>query len=76
MATALVDYPAPTYFENNPILIKKNPLVDHHHGAAIAKQMIGDAFRQRVESIDHESCNPGEEDTFLWVILARCIAST
>ncbi|KAH8160592.1 hypothetical protein CIB48_g7654 [Xylaria polymorpha] len=47
MATALVDYPAPTYFENNPILIKKNPLVDHHHGAAIAKQMIGDAFRQR-----------------------------
>ncbi|KAI1753385.1 ornithine decarboxylase [Xylaria castorea] len=64
MATALVDYLAPIYFENHPILTKKNLFVDHHHGAAVAKQMIGDAFRQRVESIDHESCNPGDEDTF------------
>ncbi|KAI0398168.1 ornithine decarboxylase [Xylariaceae sp. FL0594] len=26
--------------------------------------MIGDALRQRVENIDHESCDPGDEDTF------------
>ncbi|KAI4594931.1 Ornithine decarboxylase [Pestalotiopsis sp. 9143b] len=26
--------------------------------------MIGDALRRRVESIDHESCDPGDEDTF------------
>ncbi|KAI1171229.1 ornithine decarboxylase [Nemania sp. FL0916] len=64
MATALVDYFAPTYFENNPILSKKNLVVDHHHGAVVAKQMIGDALRRRVESIDHESCDPGDEDTF------------
>ncbi|KAI0909036.1 ornithine decarboxylase [Ustulina deusta] len=64
MATALVDYSVPTYFENNPILTKKNLAVDHNHGAVIAKQMIGDALRQRVESIDHESCDPGDEDTF------------
>ncbi|KAI0525558.1 ornithine decarboxylase [Xylaria bambusicola] len=64
MATALVDYSAPTYFENNPILTKKNLSVDHNHGAVLAKQMIGDALRQRVESIDHESCDPGDEDTF------------
>ncbi|GAP84053.1 putative ornithine decarboxylase [Rosellinia necatrix] len=63
MATALVDYSAPTYFENNPILTK-NLVVDHNHGAIVAKQMIGDALRQRVESIDHESCDPGDEDTF------------
>ncbi|KAI1199889.1 ornithine decarboxylase [Nemania serpens] len=64
MATALVDYPAPSYFENNPILTKKNRFIDHNHGAVVAKQMIGDALRQRVESIDHESCDPGDEDTF------------
>ncbi|KAI1424393.1 ornithine decarboxylase [Xylaria sp. FL1777] len=64
MATALVDYAVPTYFENNPILTKKNPPIDHNHGAIVAKQMIGDALRHRVESIDHESCDPGDEDTF------------
>ncbi|KAI0533546.1 ornithine decarboxylase [Xylaria digitata] len=64
MATALVDYPAPTYFENSPILHRKNHSIDHNHGAVVAKQMIGDALRQRVESIDHESCDPGDEDTF------------
>ncbi|KAI1130972.1 ornithine decarboxylase [Nemania abortiva] len=64
MATALVDYSVPTYFENNPILTKKNLVFDHNHGAIVAKQMIGDALRQRVESIDHESCDPGDEDTF------------
>lgn len=64
MATALVDYSAPTYFENSTILSKKNLITDHNHGAITAKQMIGDALRQRVESIDHESCEPGDEDTF------------
>ncbi|KAK5630935.1 hypothetical protein RRF57_006650 [Xylaria bambusicola] len=64
MATALVDYSAPTYFENNLILTKKNLSVDYNHGAVVAKQMIGDALRQRVESVDHESCDPGDEDTF------------
>jgi ornithine decarboxylase len=64
MATALVDYSAPTFFENNLILAKKNLVFDHNHGPLVAKQMIGDALRQRVENIDHESCEPGDEDTF------------
>jgi len=29
-----------------------------------AKELIGDALRRRVESIDHEFCEPGDEDTF------------
>ena len=39
---------------------------DHHHArqANWAKQMIGDALRERVENIDHDFCEPGEEDTF------------
>lgn len=34
------------------------------NGKLVAKQMIGDALRQRVESIDYEFCEPGDEDTF------------
>ncbi|KAI0596708.1 pyridoxal-dependent decarboxylase [Biscogniauxia sp. FL1348] len=66
MATAAVDCFAPTYFENNNILVKKNFFLDNHHhnGVIVAKQLIGDALRQRVENIDHESCDPGDEDTF------------
>ncbi|KXX78678.1 Ornithine decarboxylase [Madurella mycetomatis] len=43
----------------------------HHHGHynwrqpnPTAKQLIGDALRERIENIDHEFCEPGEEDTF------------
>ncbi|KAI1824720.1 ornithine decarboxylase [Xylaria intraflava] len=64
MATALVDYPVTTCFQNNPVLNKKNLAIDHNHGAAVAKQMIGDALRQRVEAVDHNTCDPGDEDTF------------
>lgn len=42
-------------------------LHDHHHDGtnlAHAKQLIGNALRERVESIDHEYCEPGDEDTF------------
>jgi len=28
------------------------------------KELIGAALRQRVENIDHEFCEPGDEDTF------------
>ncbi|KAI2633921.1 ornithine decarboxylase [Xylaria nigripes] len=63
MATALVDYPAQTNFQNSLILNKKNILTDFNHGN-VARKMIGDALRQRVEAIDHESCEPGDEDTF------------
>ncbi|KAI0119288.1 pyridoxal-dependent decarboxylase [Daldinia grandis] len=65
MATAAVDRFAPYHFDNH--LLRKNFFFDQHHqhnGAVIAKQLIGDALRHRVENIDHESCEPGDEDTF------------
>jgi ornithine decarboxylase len=39
---------------------------NHHEGRRIeaAKQLIGQALRERVESVDHDFCEPGEEDTF------------
>ena len=33
-------------------------------GVACPKTLIGDALKQRVESVDHESCEAGEEDAF------------
>jgi ornithine decarboxylase len=34
------------------------------HGAINPKQLIGEALHQRVTAIDHEMCDPGDEDTF------------
>jgi ornithine decarboxylase len=70
---APLDYPD---FANNHVFLKKatkHGFYDHHahhdqHGVPApgpsAKELIGDAFRDRVENIDHEYCDPGEEDTF------------
>jgi ornithine decarboxylase len=70
---ASLDFPD---FANNHVFMKKslnNAFFNRHdhHGnyegqTAIPspKQVSGEALRQRVENIDHESCDPGEEDTF------------
>ncbi|RYO91229.1 hypothetical protein DL764_008301 [Monosporascus ibericus] len=65
MATAAVECIAPVTYENNHYFLK-NTFFDNYqqNGAIIAKQMIGEALRDRVENIDHESCAPGDEDTF------------
>ncbi|KLU85386.1 ornithine decarboxylase [Magnaporthiopsis poae ATCC 64411] len=65
MATALADRFTPVDF-NHTFLKKTTPgFLDHqHNGELISKQLIGDALRSRVESIDHEFCDPGDEDTF------------
>jgi ornithine decarboxylase len=34
------------------------------HGAWKSKQLIGDALKSRVEAIDSDTCNVGEEDAF------------
>jgi hypothetical protein len=34
------------------------------NGANIPKQLIGAALNERVENIDHNGCEPGDEDTF------------
>ncbi|RYP60031.1 hypothetical protein DL771_010642 [Monosporascus sp. 5C6A] len=65
MATAAVECIAPVTYENNHYFLK-NTFFDNYqqNGAIIAKQMIGEALRDRVENIDHESCSPGDEDAF------------
>lgn len=51
---------------HNHILAKSTSFAEnaHHDGAVIAKQMIGEALHRRVEAVDHELCEPGDEDTF------------
>ncbi|KAK3308924.1 pyridoxal-dependent decarboxylase [Chaetomium strumarium] len=69
---ASLDYPEDT---NHHVFIKNrnNVFLDNvsqhvHHqdrrGHDAAKQLIGNALRERVESIDYEFCEPGDEDTF------------
>lgn len=42
----------------------KKPHVGLENNALNPKHLIGDALHQRVEAIDHELCEPGDEDTF------------
>jgi len=35
-----------------------------HDAAEISKQLIRDALKKRVQSIDGDTCEPGEEDAF------------
>jgi ornithine decarboxylase len=35
-----------------------------HNGVNTPKELIGDALRKRVEDIDQETCQPGDEDAF------------
>ena len=43
-------------FEEPPLQLLSNQ--------ANAKTLIGEALHQRVEAVDHELCNAGDEDTF------------
>jgi ornithine decarboxylase len=49
-----------SYFENS-----KNSYVEHYNnGVNTPKKLIGHALKERVESIEHDFCEPGDEDTF------------
>ncbi|PSR85824.1 ornithine decarboxylase [Coniella lustricola] len=75
MAITLVDTITSVDYINNRVFAAIKPYPDDHgaehsldktahRGQVSSKQLIGDALRQRVENIDHEDCEPGEEDTF------------
>jgi ornithine decarboxylase len=65
MATALTETFNPVDITKHQLLKKRLSVSEHHHGALTApQQLIGDALRARVQSVDHEFCEPGDEDTF------------
>jgi len=55
--------------ETTPTLLSTNSLFEktsylEFNGVNTPKGLVGKALEERVEAIDHESCEPGEEDTF------------
>lgn len=65
MATAAVE--CYTNHVNHNILKTAHlvePLQNHNHGPVDPKVLIGEALHRRVEAVDHELCEPGDEDTF------------
>src|SRR3569833_2887340 len=71
MATVLIDHIAPVPFNDENVSVKKQRFFDNdgtqRHGDP--KQLLGRALRHRVENIDHEYCEPGDEDTFFVAVL-------
>ena len=59
-----------TAIETTPSLTSLNSYYDEKrsyielNGANTTKQIIGAALKEKVENIDHESCEAGDEDTF------------
>ena len=56
-------------FNNALVPTKKSLLADapaHHQQTTVIdpKTLIGEALQQRVQNVDHELCEPGDEDTF------------
>lgn len=75
MSITLVDTITQFDYINNRIFDSAIKSIDDHgavfddnetqrRGNVLPKTLIGNALRQRVESIDHEDCEPGDEDTF------------
>ncbi|KAK5993952.1 Ornithine decarboxylase [Cladobotryum mycophilum] len=69
MATAVLDNYVHNISHHHHHFVKKKPFIadslhNHNHVAVDPKQLIGEAFHQRVEAINHERCEPGDEDTF------------
>ena len=52
-----------SYFEST-----KDSYNQNHNGGNYGlnnpKQLIGNALKERVQNIDHDVCDPGDEDTF------------
>ncbi|KAJ2972153.1 hypothetical protein NQ176_g7319 [Zarea fungicola] len=65
MTTAVLDHHAQS-IHSPQFLAKRLPInaVPALDGPAIGRRLIGEALTARVEAIDHDLCEPGEEDTF------------
>lgn len=61
LKTNLSTYPSISTIDHGDALVNDRP---QHDGQSIAKQMIGRALQNRVQSIDDDTCEAGEEDAF------------
>lgn len=61
-ATSLIETTTPT-FTSFPTLDEKACYLNEN-GVNTPKGLIGEALRNRVENVDHENCEPGDEEAF------------
>jgi ornithine decarboxylase len=59
LITPPIDHNIDSYFDNS-----KDTYKTENNGANLPKQLIGAALNNRVNSIDFETCEAGDEDTF------------
>ncbi len=72
MATALIDQFTTVDLKNHHVFmqdtindfLKRQTLHGDYADVSSPKQLIGDALHQRVQNINHETCEAGDEDTF------------
>ena len=62
LKAAPVLYPSITTLEKEHVVLSQPDL--HQNGQSIAKQMIGHALQKRVQNIDENTCEAGDEDAF------------
>lgn len=55
---------AKTNYFDNSVSDYESGAVPGHHGAKIAKEMIGAALQKHVQAVDPHDCEAGEEDAF------------
>ncbi|CAL3963213.1 unnamed protein product [Diplocarpon coronariae] len=48
------------YFQN----VKSSHVEENNHGANNPKKLIGKALKERIDNVDHDVCEPGDEDAF------------
>jgi ornithine decarboxylase len=53
-----------SYYESSKSSYIEQYNEHYNNGVNTPKRLIGDALKERVESIDHDVCEPGDEDTF------------
>jgi hypothetical protein len=61
--TASFEIAVPAALPGVPPISRKDIKI-HWDGSKTARQLVGDTFRNRVEGIDHDQCDAGDEDAF------------
>lgn len=52
-----------SYYENAKSSFVEQT-ININNGANNPKKLIGEALKERIETIDHDACEPGDEDAF------------
>ncbi|KAI9818115.1 MAG: Ornithine decarboxylase [Pycnora praestabilis] len=65
-ATTTLQHYTPLNLDKDYTIARKTVNGNYHHydGKHISEPLMGEAFKERIDNIDHDNCEPGEEDAF------------